>query len=62
MSDIYITENDCSATDVPAADGLVYDTVPPHHVFAQLPDAVARFSILFQQAGKRCFKRLPATT
>ena len=26
MSDIYITENDCSATDVPAADGLVYDT------------------------------------
>jgi hypothetical protein len=26
VSDIYITENDCSATDVPAADGLVYDT------------------------------------
>jgi hypothetical protein len=25
-SDIYITENGCSATDVPAADGLVYDT------------------------------------
>jgi beta-glucosidase len=24
--DIYITENGCSATDVPAADGLVYDT------------------------------------
>jgi beta-glucosidase len=26
VSDIYITENGCSATDVPAADGLVYDT------------------------------------
>ena len=25
-SDIYITENGCSATDVPAADGIVYDT------------------------------------
>jgi beta-glucosidase len=25
-SDIYITENGCSATDVPAADGRVYDT------------------------------------
>jgi beta-glucosidase len=25
-SDIYITENGCAATDVPAADGLVYDT------------------------------------
>jgi len=25
-SDIYITENGCSATDAPAADGLVYDT------------------------------------
>src|SRR5262249_21378421 len=25
-SDINITENGCSATDVPAADGLVYDT------------------------------------
>ena len=24
--DIYITENGCSATDVPAADGVVYDT------------------------------------
>ena len=23
--DIYITENGCSATDVPAADGIVYD-------------------------------------
>ena len=42
MSDIYITENDCSATDVPAADGLVYDT--DRIMFAQLPDAVARFS------------------
>jgi hypothetical protein len=26
VSDIYITENGCSATAVPAADGLVYDT------------------------------------
>jgi beta-glucosidase len=26
VSDIYITENGCSATDVPAADDLVYDT------------------------------------
>ena len=26
VSDIYITGNGCSATDVPAADGLVYDT------------------------------------
>jgi beta-glucosidase len=26
VSDIYITENGCSATDVPAADGRVYDT------------------------------------
>ena len=26
VSDIYITENGCSATDVPAADGLVYET------------------------------------
>jgi beta-glucosidase len=26
VRDIYITENGCSATDVPAADGLVYDT------------------------------------
>jgi beta-glucosidase len=26
VNDIYITENGCSATDVPAADGLVYDT------------------------------------
>jgi beta-glucosidase len=26
VSDIYITENGCSATDVPAADGVVYDT------------------------------------
>ena len=26
MKDIYITENGCSATDVPAADGIVYDT------------------------------------
>ena len=26
VSDIYITENGCSATDVPAADGIVYDT------------------------------------
>ena len=26
VSDIYITENGCSATDVPTADGLVYDT------------------------------------
>ena len=25
-SDIYITENGCSATDVPAAEGLVHDT------------------------------------
>jgi beta-glucosidase len=25
-TDIYITENGCSATDVPAGDGLVYDT------------------------------------
>src|ERR1700720_4914573 len=25
-SEIYITENGCSATDVPAADGVVYDT------------------------------------
>jgi len=25
-SDIYITENGCSATDVPADDGIVYDT------------------------------------
>ena len=26
VKDIYITENGCSATDVPAADGIVYDT------------------------------------
>ena len=26
VNDIYITENGCSATDVPATDGLVYDT------------------------------------
>jgi beta-glucosidase len=26
VQDIYITENGCSATDVPAADGTVYDT------------------------------------
>ena len=26
VKDIYITENGCSATDVPAADGVVYDT------------------------------------
>jgi beta-glucosidase len=26
VQDIYITENGCSATDVPAADGVVYDT------------------------------------
>ena len=26
VKDIYITENGRSATDVPAADGIVYDT------------------------------------
>jgi beta-glucosidase len=26
VSDIYITENGCSATDVPAAEGIVHDT------------------------------------
>ena len=61
VSDIYITENDCSATDVPAADGLVYDTdriMFLRSYLTQLRDFLNPLSA----SGQTLFQALPATT
>ena len=42
VKEIYITENGCSSSDVPAADGLVYDTDRVMYLRNYLTAAAAR--------------------